>query len=161
MVRTIDKDMFDGVPPRSVLLHQANCLGVAGGGVARLMHDKFKGWFESYAGHCMLYSPRELLGTFHVYDATPDLKICSVFGQNGIGKERRQTDYEAWKKALPDIVAQLESCRACGDVWTVYAPYGIGCGLGGGDWNVMKDLFEYYAGPSPVEFFFCRLPGVR
>lgn len=88
-----------------------------------------------------------------------DVKICSVLGQNRIGKDRQQTDYGTWKTALPEITLKLETMRAAGDVWTVIAPYGIGCGLGGGDWNIMKDLFEHYAGRSPVDFVFYKLQG--
>ena len=111
-----------------------------------------------YSEYCRQYASSDLLGTFHTYDIPDaDLKICSVFGQNTIGKEKRQTDYDAWKRVLPDIIFQLESKYHMNDIWTVRIPYGIGCGLGGGDWNTMIDLFEYYAGYSPVDFIFYKL----
>ena len=162
MVRIIEGDIFENIAPHSIILHQANCLGIAGAGVAQKIKDRYPGWFDAYAEHCKQYTPSALLGSFHTYDIPDtDVKICSVFGQNGIGKERQQTDYNAWKSALPEIVFQLETKYEAGDVWTVRAPYGIGCGLGGGNWNVMKDLFEYYAGYSPIDFVFYRLPGTR
>lgn len=162
MVSIIEDDIFKNITPHSVILHQTNCLGVAGAGIAQEIKNRYPGWFDSYAEHCRQYAPSALLGSFHIYDVPgADAKICSVFGQNGIGRERRQTDYVAWKNALPEIVFQLETRRAAGDIWTVRAPYGIGCGLGGGDWRVMKDLFDYYAGYSPVDFMFYRLPRGR
>lgn len=160
MVKIIKGNLFENIQPHSVILHQANCLGVAGAGVAAEIKDRYPDWFESYAEYCRQNRPASLLGTFHTYDVPDaDLKICSVFGQNGIGKEKQQTDYGAWKNVLPILVMQLETRYAAGDIWTVRAPCGIGCGLGGGDWNVMKDLFEFYAGYSPVDFMFYRLPG--
>ena len=160
MVRIVKDDMFENTAPHSVLMHQVNCLGAAGAGVAQEIKNRYSGWFEAYSEHCKQYAPSALLGSFHVYDVPGiDIKICSVFGQTEIGKEHQQTDYNAWKTALPEIVLQLETRHAADDVWTVRAPYRIGCDLGGGDWNVMKDLFEYYAGYSPVDFVFyqhCR-----
>ena len=158
MVRVIEGDLFENLAPRSVILHQANCIGKAGAGVAYAIYSRFPGWFESYAEYCKESIPESLLGTFHTYDVPGgDIKVCSVLGQLGIGKERVQTNYDAWKKALPEIVLQLEKRYEMGDVWTVRMPYGIGCGLGGGNWNVMKDLFEYFAGYSPVDFVFYKL----
>jgi len=159
MVRIVEGDMFENIAPRSVILHQANCLGIAGAGVAQEIRNRYPGWFGAYAEQCRRHAPPALLGSFHTYDVPgADVEICSVFGQSGIGKERRQTDYGAWKSALPEIVSRLEARRGARDVWAVRAPYGIGCGLGGGSWNVMKDLFERYAGHSPVDFAFYRLP---
>ena len=162
MIKIIDGDLFENIMPHSIILHQTNCIGQAGAGIAQEIKNRYPGWFDSYAEHCRQNRPESLLGTFHTYDMPgSDLKICSVFGQNGIGKEHRQTDYCAWKAALPEIVLQLDTRHAAGDIWTVRAPYGIGCGLGGGDWRIMKDLFEYYAGYSPVDFMFYRLSDVR
>jgi len=162
MVRIIDGDLFKSVEPRSVILHQTNCIGAAGAGFAQEIKNRFPGWFESYAEYCKAGNPKTLLGTFHTYDVPDrDLKICSVFGQNGIGKECRQTDYKAWEKALPELILQLETRYSINDIWTARVPYGIGCGLGGGDWRVMRDLFDYYAGYSPVDFIFYKLPEIH
>ena len=35
----------------------------------------------------------------------------------------------------------------------MHIPYGIGCGLGGGDWEEMKSLFDFYFGESPVKLY--------
>lgn len=156
MIKTIEGNLFMNIKPCSVILHQVNCLGVAGAGFARMVKDAYPGWFGSYFECCRTNRPEELLGTYHVYDVGESLKICSAFCQAGIGKERRQTDYDAWKKALPRIDMQLRARLKAGEVWTVLVPYGIGCGLGGGDWSVMSDLFEFLVGDSPVEYRFCR-----
>lgn len=158
MIHIIDGDLFKNLKQHSILIHQTNCLGIANAGIAKQIKNMFPGWFKHYSEYCKLNSSDYILGTFHIYNVPDsDIKICSVFGQNGIGKEQRQTDYEAWKKVLPEIVSSLENRYYMNDIWTVRMPYGIGCGLGGGDWNIMKDLFEYYAGSSPVDFIFYRI----
>ena len=162
MVKTVEGDLFEHLEPRSVLLHQVNCKGVAGAGIAQEVRSRFPGWFDDYAGYCASTPFEELPGSFISYDVPgADLKICSVFGQVDIGKERRQTDYALWQKALGRITEQLDLRHAVGDVWTVRMPWGIGCGLGGGSWRTMEDLFRYFAGPSPVEYVFYKLPVTR
>ena len=47
MIRIIEGDMFENVAPRSVILHQANCLGIAGAGVARKIKNRYSGWFDA------------------------------------------------------------------------------------------------------------------
>ena len=42
--------------------------------------------------------------------------------------------------------------------WVLHVPYGVGCGLAGGDWEKMRGIFEYYFGRSPVKLYIHKLP---
>lgn len=159
MIHVVNGDLFENLKPHSIILHQTNCLGIANAGIAKLIRAYSPEWYEEYSQYCKQNISASLLGTFHTYDVLDsDIKICSAFGQYSIGKEQQQTDYNAWKKILPELTMQLDNRYNEGDVWTVRIPFGIGCGLGGGDWSIMRDLFMYYVRYSPVDFIFYKLP---
>ena len=57
MVRIVKDDMFENTAPHSVLMHQVNCLGVAGAGVAQEIKNRYSGSFEAYSEHCKQNAP--------------------------------------------------------------------------------------------------------
>ena len=48
MVAVVEGDLLRDLSPWGVLLHQVNCLGIAGAGVAKRVRDAFPGWYEAY-----------------------------------------------------------------------------------------------------------------
>lgn len=51
------------------------------------------------------------------------------------------TDYDAWDKIFSKLVLQtlrVNKGRPPEKQWKIHAPYGLGCGLGGGDWDEMS-----------------------
>lgn len=160
MITETEGNLFVGIRPWSVLLHQVNCLGVAGAGVALGMRREFPGWYSDYRLWCEQEPDKKrLLGTTHSYSPRRDLVICSAFAQLNISKSRRVTDYEAWDKILRRLESRVSSMNEKHSMnWEIRAPWGIGCGLGGGDWRVMRDLFEFYFGDSKARLVFVRAP---
>lgn len=63
-----------------------------------------------------------------------DLRVCSIVGQQFFGRQGRYTSYDA-------LAVGLEEVGDVGRKWEldILMPI-IGCGLGGGDWNVVKAL---------------------
>lgn len=152
-------DLLKGIRPWSVILHQTNCLGIAGAGVARQIRDAFPGWYQEYKSWCDREEQKDsLLGTVHSYFVRPDLAICSAFAQLGISKAEPVTDYTAWDAIMRRIERETAAKNAKDSMnWEIRIPHGIGCGLGGGDWKTMRDMFEFYFGKSPVRLVICRL----
>lgn len=104
------------------VLHQVNCLGVVGG-LAGALDRKWPRAFIAYRRRCV--KRERALGSFVLAEAwSTGLYIGHVFGQLNPGPN---TDIEAVKRSLDDA-AKLA-------VGTVYAPYKMGCGLGGGEWE--------------------------
>ena len=67
----------------------------------------------------------------------PELYIAHLAGQYGYGSDHRYTDYGALETALIKaagfaIEKKLPLCL----------PYGIGCGLAGGKWNIVQTMIE-------------------
>lgn len=124
-----------------VIAHQTNCIGVARVGVALSISTAYPEWEETYKAVCRAYTINNLLGKLHLYQATPTLTIASLFGQRVPSKpsnRRLMTDYEALQRALTMLRDRTPS-----DV-SIYLPYGMGCGYGGGDWDVVQPLIETY-----------------
>lgn len=156
MIYKVKGNLFDGLPDCSVVMHQVNCLGVADAGFAKQVRERFSGWYESYSEYCRFSkdNPKELLGRFHQHAVNDRLIICSAFAQVGISKTAVMTDYRAWDTILRRIEKQIsEKNRNDRQSWSLHIPYGIGCGLGGGDWEEMKSLFDFYFGESPVKLY--------
>lgn len=162
MVAVVEGDLLEDLSPWGVLLHQVNCLGIAGAGVAKRVREAFPGWYDAYKGHCDAADDRKnLLGTTHSFRARPDLVVCSAFCQYDVSKAKRTTDYDAWNAVFKRLVPEIEAENAKGMNWEIRAPYGIGCGLGGGDWRIMSDMIGYFFEPSRVKFVLYRLPAEK
>lgn len=110
-----------------VILHQVNCLG-ATGGLAGALRQKWPRAFAPYLDYCKR-NRQHGIGGFVIGQATPSLIIGHVFGQVQPGPS---TDLLAVKESLDRAQAAL--------IAPVYAPYKMGCGLGGGNWAAYRAL---------------------
>ena len=118
------------------ILHQVNCVG-ATGGLAGALRRMWPAAFESYRNACIIYGgyQQALLGSFrYSWEAEP--KIVHIFGQVYPGPN---TDYAAAEKAISGFANELTIMHSKSEV---YVPYGMGCGLGGGDWSIYSKIIE-------------------
>lgn len=125
-----------------LVMHQANNMGVMGAGVAKQVRaDMPDADFMRYRTG-VLSDPRGSLGM--VYPAhsltVPDRTYLNVVGQDGLGYGRQFTDYEALGTAF-DKIAE----RYAGQ--SLAMPYGMGAGLGGGDWTEVERLVNERLAP--------------
>lgn len=132
-----------------IIAHQCNCQGVMGSGIAKAIRDKWPVVFEQYQIRCKMAHGREeidprykLLGDMQLVqvrrftEVDDGLYVANIFGQNLYGKESRKTNYGAASKAI----AELSGYKSV----QIYFPYLIGCGLGGGDFEVYSEIIEFY-----------------
>lgn len=121
---------------KRIVVHQVNCVGKMNTGLSKQIKDKYPQLFKDYRERCMMFDYTELLGTNYYYE-DENIIIVNMFSQNNYGTEARQTNYEAMATCLDKI-------RKMYPTQTIVAPYRIGCGLGGGDWNIVSKLLEKY-----------------
>lgn len=121
----------------NLILHQVNCQGAMGAGIAKQISDKWPIVRVRYKIHCSLYDSHDLLGTVQFVDIGNDQKVVNVFGQLFYGRHANvcYTSYKALKEAFRFIDS------ACSGK-TVAIPYKLGCGLGGGKWPVVYELIK-------------------
>ena len=142
MLEYIKGDIFD--TDSDVICHQTNCKGVMGSGIALQIKKNFPKAYEAYVKYAKVYGD-ELLGMIQPVDCG-DKTIINLFGQSSYGKDgKRYTDYDAFDTALDKIKTYCEVHN-----YNIAFPYKIGCGLGGGDWSIIKGLIEKYFEKSDI-----------
>ena len=125
------------------ILHQVNCRGVMGAGLARAIADNWPVVEERY--HSLSKPnpkyPYLLLGRSQTVHVGGKLYVVNLFGQDGFGRSGVHTNYAALAKALATfrLGAEVTGILTAGPV---YIPFKLGCGLGGGDWNRVKPIIE-------------------
>ena len=119
------------------ICHQVNCRNAMGAGIAKLICGKYPEVKYEYHRFCnAAKSPYDLLGQIHVVPIQQTgVSVINIFSQLNYGRKNgvRYTDYEALQKAL------LKINRLCIGK-SVAFPYGIGCGLAGGDWMTVEKI---------------------
>lgn len=65
--------------------------------------------------------------------------VVNLFGQNGYGRGERQTNYAALAAALFSF---FRDCARNNQDVTIRLPYGLGCGLAGGDWDTVLEIIS-------------------
>lgn len=158
MIKIVEGNIFNNLPEYSVFLHQCNAKGWMGAGIAKDVAKRWPKAFKEYHEHCMWFKDgheNELLGTFVGVKINPKLIVCNAIAQETVGKTQQMTNYSAWKILCRKLEKQTRKINETSGVnWTIHAPYNIGCGLGGGNWNEMLDIFKAYFDDSPVELVF-------
>ena len=118
----------------NIIVHQVNTQGIMGGGVARQLANRYINLEKEYSEFCKLYDNdyNKLKG--QVFKIMIEGKIImNMFSQ----KENFDTDYEAMKIALEEIKEYAKDFNL-----TVCVPYGIGCGIANGEWNIVHKIIE-------------------
>lgn len=124
------------------IVHQVNCQGVMGAGLAKQIKERYPNVFKMYRNMCILYAQRksDLLGTAQIIpcDGSNSQFIVNVFAQVDYGRSGLYTNYDAFRVAMEHLAITM----AQNPTATVAFPYMIGCGLAGGDWNIISRIIE-------------------
>lgn len=137
-----------------IICHQVNTLGIMGAGLAKQIKERYLSCFESYKNACKSHNHQievydcnkkflgtrsDLLGRVNYYVGS-DKVILSLFAQERIDGQLPRTDYAALSECffmarylLEDKRLETKINDSYGNILAI--PYGIGCGLAGGDWD--------------------------
>lgn len=133
-------NLFDS--KADVLCHQVNLYGVMGGGIAAEVRERFPGVNKAYEYVCSKYNlaKAELLGMV-LYCKTDDTEkqfIANCFSQNIDSIDGCLTNYEAARKCFNDVKVWMKD----NNKKTVAFPYKYGCGIAGGDWDIVEGIID-------------------
>lgn len=133
-----------------LVCHQTNCVGVMGGGVALAIRKKWPIVYDEYKKECDLFAnnPKYLLGHIQDIVISNDLVVVNCFGQIYPGHNQVMTDYDAWDKILDKLRDECSFYNL-----PIHIPYKIGCGLAGGDWNIMEAKFKHMFSNSSIDCY--------
>lgn len=130
-----------------IICQQVNCQGVMGSGLALQIKNRYPEVYVAYKECCNQYSPKQLLGKTQTVKCDDGKYVANLFGQLNYGTKNKQTDYKALKTALDSVFNSITNIDKYKGL-SVAIPYGIGCGLGGGDWETVysfiRELCGYY-----------------
>lgn len=165
MLKTEFGDLLNH-PTVDAIMHQCNCFHTMGGGIAAHLKSKW----PSIAVADKKYSKRgdhKKLGTvLPVYVTQTGQRVKVVFNcysQYYFGTAERNTDYEAFYRCCEDICRQIVKFNygkiEVQKIKVLGVPYKIGCGLGGGNWEIISSILQNTLGYSPeFDTLICQLP---
>lgn len=157
MIKYIKCDIFES--GADYILHQVNCKGVMGSGVAKQVRDKYPKVYEEYRRWCNTMPKEHLLGsaqfvpTRDLYN-TPFRGIVNVYGQYSYGYNGDcYTDYNALRSALKTLYGFLQMLTPS----TIAIPYMMSCCRGGGKWEIVHGIIEEVFKNTNINVLICEL----
>lgn len=152
MIQVIKGDLLKS--DCNFIIHQANCFATMGAGIAKQIQRLYP---ESYIVDRNYHIPvgnRNRLGNFSCTDMKNDVVIFNMYSQFHYGRGK-QTDYQAFKLALNIILITI--IHSGKSRLKIGMPYGIGCGLAGGDWKIVSEIIKSASKEKNVDIFLYKL----
>jgi O-acetyl-ADP-ribose deacetylase (regulator of RNase III) len=136
----IEGDLLEFPEGIDIICHVSNCKNAMGSGIAKQIREQYP---EAYAADTQAAKNNQnILGYFsgckitsREFD-TPKY-IINLYGQENVGIDKRQLDYEGFYSALERLKQALDEK---GTQFTLGFPERIGSDRAGGDWNVVKAM---------------------
>lgn len=132
--------------PRDIIIHQCNCVTTIGKGLSHTLFTAFP-YSDIYSKRVKPDKPGEII-VRHSEDHRPD--IIAFLAQYYPGKAKNSFDTakkrEEWfRECLDKMYELLSSKENVNKKLTIAFPYGIGCGLGGGNWSTYEKMLDDFA----------------
>ena len=133
-----DGDLLEA--EENLILHQVNCQGKMGSGIAVQVKKK---WYNVYEEYYNMYrnfqeSPNIMLGMAQVVGIGDKKAVVNLFGQNNYGYDgSRYTSYDALMTALERTAVVAKKYNL-----SVAIPNKLGSDRGGASWNVVLAMIE-------------------
>ena len=155
-IKIIDDNLFHS--QARFIVHQVNCQGIMGSGVAQQIRMKYPHVFIEYKKICSI----DMLGKIQVVPCNPKLLhttidnhcgdiirhpvgtqfIINAFAQANFGYDGKQyTNIEALEKCFKSIYALTRQKNNNFNA-TVAMPWKIGCCRGGANWNDVYQMIQ-------------------
>ncbi|MGE6627912.1 macro domain-containing protein [Bacillus pumilus] len=152
MIRIVERNILDTT--KNIICHQVNCKGVMGAGLAKQIKSKYPNVYEEYKRLCENQNTKnKLLGATQFVDVSGNKAIANLFAQYSYGVKTRQTDYEAMELCLKSLYNVVNTDYSKYKDCSIAIPYGIGCGLAGGDWTIVKQMIDDILGDCDVTIY--------
>ena len=142
MVHYNKGDIFNS--SADIICHQVNCQGVMGAGIAKEIRARYPKVFEDYiAYYKSCYGRAEaMLGKCVLTKTEGPHHIASIFGQEYYGFQGCFTVYPAFEQGFYNLIDLIQLDPSLYKTKSIAVPYGIGCGLAGGDWNIIEKILK-------------------
>ena len=132
----------------TVIMHQANCMSVMGGGIAKTIAQVYPK--ASREDKAFPYSPEERLGKFSYANINNKVIVVNLYGQYSIGRGL-QTNYDKLEESIDRFLSFAEENDF--NLSKVGVPYKMGCGLAGGDWGIVYKILNRQSEIHQVDIY--------
>lgn len=146
-MQTIEGNLLDFPNGINMIFHQANTENVMGAGIASQIRKRYP---QAHKADKDYFVPKgkERLGHYTqalVSGDSEDYKlVVNLYGQR-LGEDSVwgiPTDYFALRDALRRCLDDHTTFSGYCDDAICGFPYGMGCGLGGGDWKIVESIIK-------------------
>lgn len=156
MVKILYCDIFEA--QIDMLVHGCNCFNKFGAGLALSIKKQF---LEAYEADCnTTLGGADKLGKFSLTEIKRGQRIkwvVNLYSQYRYGTDRRYTSYDAMSDGLT-LLCNTVNKWDIGYHPTIGLPYGIGCGLGGGNFNIVREIIEDSFKNYKGDVYICKKP---
>ena len=160
----------------NVLIQQCNNFHTMGGGIARIIAEKFP--IASEVDKKTLRGDRDKLGTFSVAILPDGRRIVNIYSQHdtsamqntqddiqdnieiAMEKAKRATRYDAIVAALETLRDSIASSKNPAK-FKLGIPYGYGSDLAGGRFSVVRAIIKTVFDDSGIEVVIVKLPNAK
>lgn len=141
MSRIINGNLIDALLDGEVdyIAHVCNNKGVMGSGVALEIKNRIP---DAYA----IYKRSEESGKLLLGNVSVSSHVFNLVAQDGYGEGRRHLNYGALTKCVQTLSKHLPMKK------TIGFPYKVGSDRAGGDWEIVKEIIDFYLGDRVVYY---------
>jgi O-acetyl-ADP-ribose deacetylase (regulator of RNase III) len=134
-MKFLNGDIFN--TEAEVIAHQVNCMGAMNSGIAGQIRSRFPVVFDEYSALVNKIGSNRCLGRCQLIE-TPKVWIANIFGQFHYGRDKQYTEYPALRHAMQDLKMMMANVN----LKTIAFPDMIGCGLAGGDRDIVLVMIQ-------------------
>ena len=151
-VETIEGNLLDFPNDINVIAHSCNTRNIMGAGIAKQIKDRYPQAYEAdWKAFNHEYDQNgqyvHWLGKFSKAELDDRKYIYNMYTQAKIGTGR-EVNYEKFWQALKRVEQDLYEMNVAKHEYDgspppiIGLPYGISCGLAGGNWGIIKAMIE-------------------
>ena len=117
-----------------IIIHQVNTQGIMGGGLALQLANKYRNLEQDYREFCRNYNfdYRKLKGKVYIKQCE-NKYIANIFSQT--------TNFDTNYQMLEQCLEKVKDFAKTNDL-SIAIPYGIGCEIANGDWNIVQKIIN-------------------
>jgi O-acetyl-ADP-ribose deacetylase (regulator of RNase III) len=134
MIKTINGNILNA--SENIAAQQCNTKFKMGAGLALQISKKYPNVYSAYKEY--LNKNKNPLGTILNIEVNKNKIVSCLFAQDDYGRSKKvYTNYRALEECLTKL-----NIYAINNKYSIAIPYGIGCGLANGDWNIVYPMIE-------------------
>ena len=90
------------------------------------------------------------LGVIQIVKVNDDISVVNMIAQDGLGTYKKRVEYDALRQCLESVNDYIsKKNKKEKEKISIHMPR-IGCGLGGGKWNIVKKIIEEEIGTHNI-----------